>query len=184
MPPKRAPAALDVVLSPPVKTVARVVAATGTYEKDRPRIRYYPQFFNLEGERILSSVRLAIHVLVSVEKDPDAIRITVREQVVRYFDRQLSIVPASIPPVGPNPPDGPAPAVAGESFPAPTHRYDAHLSNANQLIKTHIIISILYRYRPNCICAEGAGGGCSCFRHGEDPPPPPTSSMQFCPPHV
>jgi hypothetical protein len=105
--------------------VARVVAATGTYEKDRPRIRYYPQFFNLEGERILSSVRLAIHVLVSVEKDPDAIRITVREQVVRYFDRQLSIVPASIPPVGPNPPDGPAPAVAGESFPAPTHRYDA-----------------------------------------------------------
>ena len=125
MPPKRAPAALDVVLSPPDKTVARVVAATGTYEKDRPRIRYYPQFFNLEGERILSSVRLAIHVLVSVEKDPDAIRITVREQVVRYFDRQLSIVPASIPPVGPNPPDGPAPAVAGESFPAPTHRYDA-----------------------------------------------------------
>ena len=67
MPPKRAPAALDLVLSPPVKTVARV-AATGTYEKDRPRIRYYAQFFNLEGERILSSERLAIYVLVSSRK--------------------------------------------------------------------------------------------------------------------
>ena len=57
-----------------------------------------------------------------------------------------------------------------------------HLSNANQLIKTHIIISILYRYRPNCICAEGAGGGCSCFRHGEDPPPPPQAPCNFARP--